>query len=99
MKKLLIGLGALPFLAGVALADEPTLLSNAQMDRVTAGTNIQETQSQSTLLNLQGLQTSSLSFNLPGLQSQSTSFNLEGLQSPLTSFNLQGLKSQSTFTP
>ena len=37
MKKLLVGLAALPFLAGVAMADQPTLLSDAQMDTVTAG--------------------------------------------------------------
>jgi hypothetical protein len=35
MKKLLFGLAALPFLAGVALAAEP--ISDAQMDQVTAG--------------------------------------------------------------
>jgi hypothetical protein len=35
MKKLLFGLAALPFLAGVALAAEP--LSGAQMDRITGG--------------------------------------------------------------
>jgi hypothetical protein len=35
MNKLLFGLAALPFLAGVALAAEP--LSDLQMDRVTAG--------------------------------------------------------------
>jgi len=99
MKKLLIGLAALPFLAGVASADEPTLLNNAQMDRVTAGTNIQEIQPESTSLNLQGLQSQTSIINLQGLQSQSTSFNLQGLQSPLTSFNFQGLQSVSSFTP
>ncbi len=35
MKKVLIGLAALPFMAGVAAAGQP--LSNQQMDRVTAG--------------------------------------------------------------
>jgi hypothetical protein len=35
MKKVLMGLAALPFLAGVAAAGQP--LSNQQMDRVTAG--------------------------------------------------------------
>ena len=35
MKNLLFGLAALPFLASVALAAKP--LSDAQMDRVTAG--------------------------------------------------------------
>jgi hypothetical protein len=35
MKKLLFGLAAVPFLAGVASAAEP--LGDAQMDRVTAG--------------------------------------------------------------
>lgn len=37
MKKLLFGLAALPFLAGVASAAQPVQLSDAQMDRVTAG--------------------------------------------------------------
>ena len=37
MKKLLCGLAALPFLAGVALADQPMQLSDKQMDKVTAG--------------------------------------------------------------
>jgi len=37
MKKLLYGLAALPFLAGVALADQPVQLSDNQMDKITAG--------------------------------------------------------------
>jgi hypothetical protein len=37
MKRLLVGLAALPFLTTVALAGQPTQLSDAQMDRVTAG--------------------------------------------------------------
>jgi hypothetical protein len=37
MKKLLVGLAALPFLAGVAMAGQPVSLSDAQMDKVTAG--------------------------------------------------------------
>jgi hypothetical protein len=37
MKKLLVGLAALPFLAGVAMAGQPAPLSDAQMDQVTAG--------------------------------------------------------------
>ena len=37
MKKALIGLAVLPFLAGIASAAQPTLLSDAQMDKVTAG--------------------------------------------------------------
>lgn len=41
MKKLLFGLAALPFLAGVSLAAEP--LSDAQMDRVTAGDLLSDT--------------------------------------------------------
>jgi len=38
MNKLLIGLAAMPFLAGVAMAGQPTPLSDTQMDKVTAGT-------------------------------------------------------------
>lgn len=37
MNKLLAGLAALPFLAGVATAGQPTPLTNTQMDQVTAG--------------------------------------------------------------
>ena len=37
MKKVLIGLAVLPFLTGVALAAQPIPLSDAQMDKVTAG--------------------------------------------------------------
>ena len=37
MKRFLIGLAALPFLAGVSLAAQPVPLNDTQMDRVTAG--------------------------------------------------------------
>jgi hypothetical protein len=37
MKKLLLGLATLPFLAGVAMAGQPAPLSDLQMDQVTAG--------------------------------------------------------------
>jgi hypothetical protein len=37
MKKLLLGLAALPFIASVAMAGQPTRLSDNQMDKVTAG--------------------------------------------------------------
>ncbi|HJU19093.1 MAG TPA: hypothetical protein VJ770_21770 [Stellaceae bacterium] len=37
MKKLLLGLAVLPFLAGVSMAGSPTPLTNQQMDKVTAG--------------------------------------------------------------
>jgi hypothetical protein len=42
MKKLLIGLVTLPFLAGAALAGQPTSLTNQQMDKVTAGFDFRE---------------------------------------------------------
>jgi hypothetical protein len=35
--KLLLGLATLPFMAVVAIAGQPALLTNAQMDKVTAG--------------------------------------------------------------
>jgi hypothetical protein len=41
MKKLLIGLAAMPFLAGIAMAGQPKLLSDAQMDKVTAGQSLE----------------------------------------------------------
>ena len=37
MKRFLIGLAVLPFLAGVSLAAQPVPLTNAQMDAITAG--------------------------------------------------------------
>ncbi|HEY2531207.1 MAG TPA: hypothetical protein VGJ20_25280 [Xanthobacteraceae bacterium] len=37
MKKLLAGCALLPLLAGVAMAGQPTTLSDTQMDHVTAG--------------------------------------------------------------
>jgi hypothetical protein len=43
MKGLLRGLAALPFLAGIALAQQPMQLTNQQMDTVAAGTLIVET--------------------------------------------------------
>jgi hypothetical protein len=42
MKKLLCGLAALPLFAGVALA-QPLQLTNTQMDKVTAGFTVLET--------------------------------------------------------
>lgn len=42
MKKLLLGLATVPFLAGMALAQQPIQLSNQQMDKVTAGWSLQE---------------------------------------------------------
>jgi hypothetical protein len=46
MKKFLLGLAALPFLAGVAFAAEKVVLSDKQMDRVAAGsTNLSSSRS------------------------------------------------------
>jgi hypothetical protein len=41
MNKLLIGLVAVPFLAGVAMAGQPMPLTDAQMDKVTAGIELE----------------------------------------------------------
>lgn len=43
MKKMLLALAALPFLAGIALADQPVPLNDNQMDKVTAGFTDRET--------------------------------------------------------
>jgi hypothetical protein len=48
MRKLLYGLAALPFLAGVALADKPVQLSDKQMDKVTAGFDLNVTERSNT---------------------------------------------------
>ena len=37
MNKLLLGLAVLPFMAGVTMAGQPTVLGDSQMDKVTAG--------------------------------------------------------------
>ncbi len=42
MNKLLYGLAALPFLAGIAMAQTPVQLSDNQMDKVTAGWSLTE---------------------------------------------------------
>ena len=42
MKRLLLGLAVLPFLAGVSLAAQPVPLSDQQMDTVTAGFDFTE---------------------------------------------------------
>ena len=42
MKKLLIGLAVLPFLAGVSLAGQPQALTDQQMDKVSAGFDFAE---------------------------------------------------------
>lgn len=40
MKSLLVGIAALPFLVGVAMAGQPAPLSDAQMDQVVAGLDV-----------------------------------------------------------
>lgn len=48
MKRLLLGLVALPFLVGVSLAAQPVPLSDTQMDAVTAGFDFVEIERQNT---------------------------------------------------
>jgi len=43
MKKLLLGLAVLPFLAGASLAGQPQALTDQQMDKVAAGFDFVET--------------------------------------------------------
>lgn len=66
MKKVLIGLATLPILAGVAMAGQPTPLSDAQMDKVTAGFNVDYTLTGGTILEFEN------GFADPGQQSLST---------------------------
>lgn len=42
MKRLLLGLAVLPFLAGMSMAGSPTSLTDKQMDNVTAGFDFKE---------------------------------------------------------
>jgi hypothetical protein len=95
MNKGLIGLAALPFLANVASAGQPTLLSDAQIDRVTAGT-----QSQISSFNPTAFQSQTSSFNPTAFQSQTSSFNPTAFQSQTSSFNPTAFQSQtSSFNP
>ena len=48
MERLLYALAALPLLAGAAMAQPPAQLSDAQMDRVTAGFGIDVTETSNT---------------------------------------------------
>jgi len=43
MKRLILGLAVLPFLAGISMAGTPTVLTDKQMDQVTAGFDFNET--------------------------------------------------------
>jgi hypothetical protein len=60
MKRLLFGLAALPFLAGVSLAAQPVPLSDQQMDKVTAGFDFVE-------INVQNLGTTLVAADFPPL--------------------------------
>jgi hypothetical protein len=42
MKRLLLGLAVLPFLAGISMAGSPAPLTDKQMDNVTAGFDFRE---------------------------------------------------------
>ena len=42
MKRLLLGVAILPFLAGITMAQEPMKLTGKQMDKVTAGWDLLE---------------------------------------------------------
>jgi hypothetical protein len=48
MNRVLCGLAALPFLAGVAVAGQPAPLTDSQMDNVTAGFDFTELEIQNT---------------------------------------------------
>ena len=50
MKSVLMGLAALPLLAGVALAEQPMQLTSQQMDKVTAGWSLWEVDKSNTSL-------------------------------------------------
>jgi len=52
MKSVLYGLAALPLLAGVALAEQPMPLTSQQMDQVTAGWSLVETDKSNTSITL-----------------------------------------------
>lgn len=48
MKRLLLGLAVLPFLAGVSMAGSPTALTDKQMDKVVAGFDLVEIETTNT---------------------------------------------------
>jgi hypothetical protein len=106
MNTLLIGLAALPLLAGIASAGQPTLLGDAQMDRLTAGQTIEEIlpQSSPSSTTIQPIQSQTPSFpiTLQQMESQSSPFSitLEPTQSQSTPFSilLQPVQLQSPFS-
>jgi len=55
MKRLLLGLAVLPFVAGVALAQDPVKLTGQQMDKVTAGWDLMETDVSNTSVTVIGI--------------------------------------------
>jgi hypothetical protein len=63
MKKLLIGLVTLPFLAGAALAGQPMSLTEQQMDKVTAGFDFRE-------LEVNNVGTAWVGINVPVLRTE-----------------------------
>ena len=75
MKNVLIWLLALPLLAGIAAANQPTVLDDAQMDGMTAGDVMVkiQTPTQSAFVNLQKTKAQAPSFSVSFEPTQSDS--------------------------
>ena len=82
MTKFLISLSAVTLLTNVASASQPTLLSDKQMDRVSAGIQVQ-----SSSFNPSPFQSSGATFNASPFQFSGATFNASPFQSSGASFN------------
>jgi len=91
MKKFLIGLAALPFLAGAALAGQPTPLADNQMDMVTAGFDFFEVDINNVGTKVVAINNPSLGGTAGGCVLNGCFLNIHGTSYPsgLQSFQLQ----------
>jgi len=87
MRKLLLGLAVLPFLAGASLAGQPQALTDQQMDKVAAGFDFME-------VDVNNVGATAIGINQPKFDSCSVCFvSVQGTSYPsgLVSFQLQAM--------
>jgi hypothetical protein len=105
MKKLLIALAGLPLMAGAAYAGQPQMLSDNQMDKVTAGFTATSIADAEGLVGLNGIVltlTSTVSQVKPYAVSPDTTFTIGGIAVPTeassTVFKSIAAASSATYT-
>jgi len=76
MKNILIGLIALPFLACIASANQPTVLDDAQMDAMTAGQVTVQIETPFSSASQNSESQTSLSFSFQPTQSESSPYSI-----------------------